>query len=162
MIAANSPTDFAQKKDQLKWVANRKSGQLFATLMSNSQEPVKFQIKFQNRAFLNLRPSTSFGYIGLKNADASKIEVNKITSDSIVLEYGSNDTATNEIDRLKKTLIATDSATSPGDNTIGYNYCYFKMPTNNKYWSIVDNNFVVCDATTKQCAQQWVIELGEV
>ena len=53
----------------------------------------------------------------------------------------------------------TDSATSKGDISTSYNYCYFRMPANsNKYWSIVDNGTVVCDAT-QQCAQQWVIEL---
>jgi len=156
-LIANSTSDFS-KKDQLKWISNRKSGQLYAMPMSNNQEPVKFEFKFENRRSLNLRPSTSFGYIGLKNQDASKIELNKITPDSILIEYGTNESMSNELDRLKQAGIVTDSATSPGDNTTAYNYCYFKMPANNKYWSIAENS-IICDATTQQCAQQFVLEL---
>lgn len=161
-LIANSTCDFT-KKDQSKSICNRKSGQLYATSMLNNQEPVKFQIKFENRAFLNLRPSTGFGYIGLKTVDSqpsSKIDVNKITPDRIVIEYATMTTdSIAKNDRSKQpTNIVTDSANS-GDNSISFNYCYFKMPANNKYWSIIDNSTVICDATTQQCAQQFVIEL---
>ena len=164
-LQANSTSDFT-KKDQLKWICNRKSGQLYATAMSNnSQEPVKFQFKFENRAFLSLRPSTSFGYIGLKNFEASKIEVNKITPDSILVEYGLNKMAAangNESNsRAKQEGTGNSIVTSAVENSIidEYNYCYFKMPANGKYWSIIDNNTVICDATQQCAAQQWVIEL---
>ena len=120
---------------------------------------MRFQVKFENRAFLNLRPSTSFGYIGLKNSDSSKIEVNKITPDRIVVEYGASEAASQQEADRKQAGVVTDSATSKGDTSTSYNYCYFRMPANsNKYWSIVDGGTVVCDAT-QQCAQQWVIEL---
>ena len=105
-LIANSTSDFS-KKDQLKWICNRKSGQLYAASMSSNQQPVKFEFKFQNRRFLNLRPLTSFGYVGLKNQEASKIELNKITPDSIVIEYGANESMSSELDRLKQAGIVT-------------------------------------------------------
>lgn len=70
---------------QERWIAARKSGQLF--LGGPSQDPVKFIMRFQNRRLLNLRPVEGSGFVGLKGGNSKHIEANKTAPDSIAIEY---------------------------------------------------------------------------
>ncbi|RWS15974.1 singed-like protein [Dinothrombium tinctorium] len=119
--------------DSMKWICNRKSGQLF----TGSQDPVRFFAMLQNRTSFNLRASTGSGFIGIKVPGSGKLESGKTAPDSILVEYVNSENS-------------DDSA---------FNCCYFKMPANNKYWSVIDGNIVVCDAASPTCAQQWIMEL---
>lgn len=70
---------------QERWIAARKSGQLF--LGGPAQEPVKFIMRFQNRRLLNLRPVDGSGFVGLKGGNSKQLEANKTSPDSIAIEY---------------------------------------------------------------------------
>uniref|UniRef100_A0A6G1SR25 Protein singed n=1 Tax=Aceria tosichella TaxID=561515 RepID=A0A6G1SR25_9ACAR len=71
---------------QERWIAARKSGQLFLATSAN-QEPVKFVMRFQSRRLLNLRPIEGSGFVGLKSASSKHLEANKAWPDSIEIEY---------------------------------------------------------------------------
>ncbi|RWS25086.1 singed-like protein [Leptotrombidium deliense] len=127
-------SDGKASEDSMKWICNRKSGQLF----TGSQDPVRFFVMLQNRTSFNLRASTGSGFIGVKLPGSSgKLESGKTTPDSIIVEY----------------------AHSENSDESAFNCCYFKMPANNKYWSVIDGNIVACDAASPTCAQQWILEL---
>lgn len=119
----------------MKWICNRKSGQLCI----GASEPVKFYLMFQNRTSLNLRSNTGSGFVGLKAPGSGKLESNKTSPDSILVEYC--------------------SAEGINDDGTPFNCCFFKMPVNNKYWSIVDAGSVACDTPSPTCAQRWIMEL---
>lgn len=119
-----------------KWVCARKSGQL----CFSATDPVGFHVMMQNRRSLNLRPANaSSGFIGLKAVGLGKLEANKTSPDSILIEYANNDNS--------------------DDVTGTFNCCYFKMSANSKYWSVVDGNTVAADSVSSTCAQQFMIEL---
>lgn len=125
-----------KENSDLKWICSRKSGQLCI----GTSDPVKFYLMFRNRKSLNLRASTGSGFVGLKSIDSGKLETNKTSPDSIIVEYANCDS-------------------SSADDNNGFTSCYFKMPANNKYWSISDGNLIACDASTRSCAQKWIMEL---
>ncbi|XP_074603413.1 fascin domain-containing protein singed isoform X2 [Brevipalpus obovatus] len=125
-----------------KWICNRKSGQL----CTGVADPVKFYLMFRNRTSLNLRAANGSGFVGLKSAGSSKLESNKTSPDSIIVEY-SNSEATNG-----------KSVGSDGDEN-GFNSCLFKMPANGKYWSVIEANMIACDVGSPSCAQRWIMEL---
>jgi len=78
---------FVDSSRQERWIAARKSGQLF--LASGTQSGVKFIMRFQNRKLLNLRPIEGNGFVGLKTLanNCKQLEANKTTPDSIAIEY---------------------------------------------------------------------------
>lgn len=118
-----------------KWVCARKSGQL----CFSATDPVGFHAMLRNRCSLNLRPANGSGFIGLKHLGLGKLEANKTSPDSILIEYANNEN---------------------GDDVTGtFNCCYFRMSGNNKYWSVVDGNTVAADSSSNTCAQQFQIEL---
>ena len=119
----------------MKWVCARKSGQLCV----GTTEPVGFFMVFQNRTVLNLRALNGSGFVGLKLLGSSKIEANKTSPDSIIVEYANNE--------------------HKDDNKGTFDCCYFRMPSNNKYWSVIDGNQVACDSNSHNCAQKFLIEL---
>lgn len=71
---------------------------------------------------------------------AGKLESNKTTPDSIIVEYANSESNDENVNAT-------------------FNCVFLKMIANNKYWSIVDGNIVVCDASSSTCAQQWQLEL---
>ena len=137
ILASNKVTD---AESAMKWICARKSGQLYV----GNSDPVGFFIVFQNRTSLNLRASTGSGFVGLKMQGTSKLEASKTSPDSIIVEYGNSESQHDQSDDT---------------NQNEFDCCYFKMPANNKYWSIIDGNQVACDSTTHSCAQQFLIEL---
>lgn len=118
-----------------KYVAARKSGQL----CYSSQDQASFYLLLQNRTSLNLRSANGSGFVGLKVPGSGKLDATKSIPDSILIEYANSDQVDN------------DEAT--------FNCCYFKMPAINKYWSMIDNNQLACDASSVTCAQQFQLEL---
>ena len=134
-ILATDAAGLEGNEGSQKWVCARKSGQL----CFSATDPVGFHVMLQNRRSLNLRPANGSGFIGLKALGLGKLEANKTSPDSILIEYANNDNL--------------------DDVTGTFNCCYFKMSGNNKYWSIVDGNTVAADSTSNTCAQQFQIEL---
>lgn len=76
---------YVDASKQERWIAARKSGQLF--LSNGAQEPVRFIVRFQNRRLLNLRPVDGSGFVGLKSGTCKQLEANKTAPDSIAIEY---------------------------------------------------------------------------
>ncbi|XP_015793519.1 protein singed [Tetranychus urticae] len=130
-------SDPGASEDDMKWICNRKSGQLCI----GTSDPVKFYLMFRNRTSLNLRSISASGFIGLKGPGSGKLESSKTSPDSIKVEYCSAE------------------GVGDSDDDAPFSCCFFKMPVNNKYWSIVDAGSVACDSSSPTCAQRWVMEL---
>lgn len=80
---------YVDANNQERWIAARKSGQLYIA-SNDSQTPVKFIMRFQNRRLLNLRPVDGNGFVGLKSGGQSvcrQLEATKTGPDSIAIEY---------------------------------------------------------------------------
>jgi hypothetical protein len=89
---------------QERWVAARKSGQLF--LAGSSHEPVKFVMRFQSRRSLNLRPIDGSGFVGLKSASSKHLEANKASPDTIEIDYSESSSSS---------LLPTNAAAATAD-----------------------------------------------
>ena len=122
------------EEENLKAICNRKSGQLYC----GSSNPVCFYVMFQNRTFLNLRANNGSSFVGLKSSGGGKLESNKTSPDSVLVEY-----INSESNRLD----------------LNFNCCHLKMTSNFKYLTIIEANMVACDASSRESAQQWIIEL---
>lgn len=136
LAASNSSGQFDEHT--AKWVCARKSGQL----CFSSTDPVGFHMMLMNRRTLNLRPLNGTGFLGLKSPGSGKIECNKITPDSLIVEYANNESANGE------------------QECELFNCCYLRMPAaSNKYISLLDANAIIADSTSKNCAQQFILEV---
>jgi len=121
--------------DNSRWVCARKSGQLCLS----QTDPVGFHLLLRNRTSLNLRPASGSGFVGLKQPGLGKLDVSKTSPDSVLIEYVNSET--------------------DEDVAGSFNCCLLKMPSNGKYWSVVDGNQAAADASSPSCAQQFILEI---
>lgn len=98
--------------------------------------------------------SLSNAHLNNNNNNYGRNNLNNITSihkiaPSINLSDGMSDTA------------SVVSSSSPlGSGIAQYDCCYLKMLSKDRYWTVGDNgSSIMCDSTSRACAQQWIIEL---
>lgn len=99
---------------QERWIAARKSGQLF--LSNGNHEPVKFVMRFQNRRLLNLRPVDGNGFVGLRSGGSKQVEANKTMPDSMLVEYSELPTTPTHTSGALDQVSGQTANVNPSDN----------------------------------------------